>query len=118
MLLKFHARPGHHVYYPERRRSGQLYHYIGRRFVPSDDGRTAGNHVPTDEPFVIDDDHVDADTRRAALRLKRMCREGSILPADADTARACNVPFVALEKGDDGWVPRAKRIRSATAEKD
>lgn len=113
MLLKFHSKPDHCVYYPERRRAGQIYNYIGRRFVPATDGKTAGRHVPTDEPFVIDDEHQDSDTRKAAAILKWRCKsDSSIWPADEDTARACGVDYVPLVKGDDGWLPKPKRLPS------
>jgi hypothetical protein len=100
-MLRFHARPGHCVRYPERRAAGQLYNFIGRKY-----DATTRDNAATDEPFEIDEAHADDDTRKAARHLMTKCRDGDLLPADEATARACGVAFEPLAKVADGWAPK------------
>jgi hypothetical protein len=114
MKLRFYSRAGHLV--PLLQRSGQPAQYVGREFVPPKEGEHAGAHPATAEPYEVESLPSGPPKRvlvRAKLlnRLRKLCRrDGSILPADKDTAGACRVPWVKpvqLESGEwqiEGYV--------------
>lgn len=102
MKLSFYAKPGHCVHWPDRMRvSGRLYQYVGRRF-----NAETRVHEAIAEPVVVDTEHPDAEHRRVADRLRRVCaRDGALWPADETTAAACGVAFVPVERHEGEWQP-------------
>lgn len=100
MQLKFYAKPGHVVHRPGTKSTGQIAHYVGRRFVRSEGTVTAGAHVAQREPAEFDSDGPEA------AQLLRYAAKGGLWPADEATAAACGVAFQKL-KFDDAqaeWV--------------
>jgi hypothetical protein len=116
MKLRFHSRAGNLVPLPGGHRTGSHPRYIGRTYDPETRAFKA-----TDEPLEIDSKKH----QRLAMRLKKLCRrDGSLLPADKETAEFCDVPFVKPTRQADGeWGlaptspgPGPKRARRATSE--
>lgn len=110
-LLKFHAREDRLVREPlERMFIGAQASYVGRRFDAK-----ANGWVATEEPFSVNA------ASTAGQRLALLCvRDGSLWPADAETAAACGVPFVPLKLVDGAWVaaPKTDTPRAAKAPKE
>jgi hypothetical protein len=106
MKLRFHSRAGHLV--PLFQRSGQPAQYVGREFVPPVPGEHAGAYRPMTKPYEVESltgGPPERARNRAKLmnRLRKLCRrDGSILPADEVTARACGVPWVEPEQLPSG----------------
>ena len=105
-LLKFHSREDHLVREPlEHLYKGAVASYVGRRYDAKDNA-----FVATAEPHVVDG-KTDAGQRIALLCV----RDGSLWPADKETAAALGVPFVPIKLVDGAWVastdsPRAARV--------
>ena len=105
-MLKFLAKPGHVVHRPGPKMTGQVHHYVGRRFVRLDDEEgkktgKAGTHAALREPAEYADDSPEAP------QLLRYTAKGGLWPADEYTAKAAGVPFMKL-KFDDAqgeWMP-------------
>lgn len=103
MKLRFRAKCGENghpppvVNWPGAKNVGQLYQYVGRRFDLESRVHRA----------VADPVEVDSETRNGK-RLAKLCRrDGSLWPADAETAKFCGVPFVELSQDSNGeWVPK------------
>jgi hypothetical protein len=75
------------------------YPYIGRKF----DAATRQN-IADDQPAKVE---ADTDPRKLSPEARRLVfdfckRDGDLLPFDAVTAAFCDVPFRAVERGDDG----------------
>ena len=105
MKLKFLPRPGHMVPFAAGNAFGQLSRFAGRSFVPSGKPGFAGAYVADAEPIEVDPDGDDA------AHFIRQARKGDpgLWPADAATAAACGVEFVAVSRDANGeWKPAAK----------
>ena len=75
--------------------------YLGRTKAALDDGRFA--YPANGRAFVCEANS------RAAMRLMKLTRrDGSLWPADPETAQACGVPFVPVALVDGEWVPAPK----------
>lgn len=73
---------------------GTPFRFVGRRHDPNDPG---DKYPATTEPYECDHDTGEA------LYLAREVRDGTLRPADAETARACGVDFEdADESAKDG----------------
>jgi hypothetical protein len=96
MKLRFHSRAGHMV--PLRQVAGQFARYVGRKFVAPEPGKHAGGYPASDEPYAVDE----RKHPKLAKRLRRKCADGSLLPADKETARRCRVPWVEPEQLESG----------------
>jgi hypothetical protein len=117
MKLAFLAKPDHMVNRPGGRSVGAPPRYVGRRHVAVDDkaGGVAGSYPAMAQPEVFDVSPADP----VFADLIRACAKGGIWPADAETAAACGVPFVALEqeKSSGEWVLKAASAPSKSASK-
>lgn len=96
MKLRFLSRAGHLV--PLHLASGQIPRYVGREFVPPEEGKHAGAIRASDKPIEVD---LQAKPVFAG-RLTKACRRGELLPADEATARECGVPYVEPERLPSG----------------
>lgn len=76
--------------------------YVGRVFVPSDKPGIRGEYVATKEPA-----SVVAGTPEAARLIEICKRDGDVLPADEETAKAIGVRYVPLsyDSSDREWKP-------------
>lgn len=103
-VLKFYARADYKVTVPGHRPMvGQVPRYVGREFAA--DGLV---HPASTDPFVI------PVRRPEAQRLVKIVRrDGTLWPADPETARACRVPFVPVELVDGEWVEAKQQTKSA-----
>jgi hypothetical protein len=82
MKLRFYARGTAHVSdFDALERSKPLRRFVGRRLTELGDGRTA--FAPKAE----------ADEVTGRPELIKAARDGELWPADAETAKACGVPF-------------------------
>ena len=97
MRLRFVPRPGALPRWPGKR-SGD-YPYVGRRF-----NAQAMKHETTEDPA-----EVLAGTKESARLIELCKRDGDLLPFDAETARACDAPFVPLTRKDGEWVPASAK---------
>jgi hypothetical protein len=89
MKLRFYARPGHMLSLPGVRVAGAIPRYVGRRVRV--EGTTIINEI-SNEPA-----EFDSESKEGQRLLKRMlldAQDPPLVPADAETARACGVPFV------------------------
>jgi|1185.fasta_scaffold23332_2 hypothetical protein len=103
MGLKFYPRPGHLVTFASGHAIGQLSRFVGRTLATSDRKGVAGAYAADAEPVEVPTDGPDA------AHLIRQTQKGGLWAADAATAAACGVEFVALEKDADGeWMPAPK----------
>lgn len=118
MTLRFYARGKGKVTDPRSpHNDGQLPKYVGRAWVPSDDkaNRKIGAHMPTKQAYECEPGPV-------GLRLALLTRrDSSLWPADAETARYCQVDYVELEfvgvEGTDGeWKPKATAAPTVPSE--
>lgn len=102
MMLRFYAKDDLLVSVPfQRPFIGQLPRYVGRT-------QFEGGRLPAvEEPF-----KADASTRMG-MRLTRLCRRGSLWPADKQTASHCRVPFTAVSFDEGAWT-KAKPSRKST----
>lgn len=102
MKLRFHSRAGHLVALPGGHRTGSPPRYIGRTYDPAIRGFKA-----TINPFEVDSEAKP----KLAMRLKKLCRRGSLLPADEATAERCQVPWTKpMRQGDGEWSISPVRI--------
>jgi len=108
MMLKFYAKDDLLVSVPfQRPFIGQLPRYVGRT-------QFEGGRLPAvEEPFKADS-HT-----RMGMRLVKLCRRGSLWPADKQTAAHCRVPFTSVSFADGVWAkakpsPRKSTTRTTT----
>lgn len=79
-----------------RARQGQPPEYVGRKFVRADlDKGMGASHPATPEPFECDSE---SDVGQRLRQLTR--RDGSLWPADKETADLCGVEFVPVTVKD------------------
>lgn len=83
--------------------AGQVARYINRVWDEALQGFPA-----VAEPFVCDSDS--ADGRRLTKLLRR---DACLLPADAETAAYCGVPFQAMTLADGVWLPAPVAVKPA-----
>ncbi len=106
MKLSFCARGDQLVSLPgEHRIVDQMPRYVGRvaKILNVGDKKAAAFPAAPD-PFCCDSD---SDTGR---RLTKLCtRDGSLWPADRETAEHCGVDFVPVEHRDGEWIPKAPK---------
>jgi hypothetical protein len=106
MKLRFHSRAGLLVALPGGHRVGSAPRYIGRTYEPETRTFPASAKPFEVEPFAPGASVPFEQRRRRdqlMLRLKKLCRrDGSLLPADEETAQRCQVPWVKPVKQDDG----------------
>lgn len=119
MQLRFYARGTDLVSLPgERRMVGQQPRYVGRKVeFATVDGKQVTTRPATEEPHVCE-----ADSAQAAKLIQR-AQDGSLWPADEDTAKACDLPFVEVVLIAGEWMPRERPklispIRAAKGSKD
>jgi hypothetical protein len=78
---------------------GQAPHYVGRRLSRLSNGSFA--YPAVDRPYQTEEN---SDVGR---RLRKLAsRDGSLWPADKETADACGVKFVPVEFANGEWVPK------------
>lgn len=117
-MLKLYPREEQVCYMPGPKTRGAAPPYVGRKTVqPSKPGEPV-RHVARMEPAEVDPNHPEDATRKRAVRLMKLCRDGALWPADKATADACGVPFVAVEHDGENWVratpkPAAKAAKKA-----
>jgi len=98
-MLKFHTMPGHSTAWPNSHVGNQARRFVGRVYKPED--RSYPASAEPSEVSETDDD---------ARHLARKCSRGELYAADEYTAKYCRVPFVPLERGQDGeWFPMSKK---------
>jgi hypothetical protein len=110
--LRFFARDDLLVTVPgSRPMQGQAPQYVARSFVPGD-GVKGAQYPATDKPYECE---ADSDEGRRLVLLTR--RDGSLWPADAETAAACGVDFVAVsvKGGVAAPAPKAAPQRSSAS---
>jgi len=101
--LRFHPGPGALLNHPTMpRMAGNPAMYMGRSFDPK---RRA--QVANAEAFEVDDaTKVGLRCRKVAIR-DYDARKPALWPADAATAAALGLPFVAVAQDSDGeWLPK------------
>lgn len=93
-------------------RGAGSYPYVGRTF-DTESRTNRADDVPAEVTlYVPGTTTLTVEARRLAHELCK--RDGDLLPADAETAKFCSVPFVALERGADGeWGPRSAPVKSS-----
>jgi hypothetical protein len=92
MKLRFYAREDLPVRYPGHiPRTGSPDNYIGREFAPP--------YRAKREAFECDSE---SECGRRLMKLTR--RDGSLWPADEETAKACGVEFQDVEFNEGKWV--------------
>jgi len=99
------------------RRKGEVAHYVNRKAVQADDGRTAFPAVS--EPLEYDEGRPELRDMDRRLT-KRVRRDGDLWPYDRETAAACGVPFVPVTFNDGEWVASSNikpAAKSAAAKK-
>jgi len=108
-MLKFYAKDDLLVSVPfQRPFIGQLPRYVGRT-------QFAGGNLPAvEEPFATESGS------RMGMRLIRLCRRGSLWPADKQTAAHCRVPFTTVSFADGAWtkVKPSRKSTTRTIDKD
>lgn len=107
MKLSFYPKRGTSPQWPGKG-TGDISH-AGRVIVD-------GVAVAHDQPVTCEShDGRGQMTREAHVFAFELCkRDGDLHPADKATADFCGVPFVEMEKGDDGeWAPKAAAIDGA-----
>lgn len=108
MKLRFYAREDQLVFVPYITVSpGSPERYVGRRFEPRLRGYPA-----TKEPF-----SVDAESPAGQRLIQLVARDGSLYPADEETAKACGqkrAPKVKYAKG--AWVAEASPLEEGDLE--
>jgi hypothetical protein len=93
--LRFFARDDLLVTVPGSRPvKGQAPQYVGRKFIPGDATKGA-QHPANEKPH-----EIDADTDEGRRLVQLTSRDAALWPADAATASACGVEFVAVEVKD------------------
>jgi hypothetical protein len=91
--------------YPGLKFAGQLAQYIGRLNIVQPSGAT--EHPAADEAVEIDSE---SDAGKRVIKcMRRDAQDPPLWAADADTARACGVTYVPVEKGADGEFRPAKK---------
>lgn len=105
-MLRFYARPGHVLSWPGPKYQGQPARYIGRKTVISRDA--AGNVTQIAHPALSEPVEIDPASKsgQRILRLMRIEEDKPLIPADQETAKACGVPFEAVELRDGEWLPK------------
>lgn len=106
LTLKFYARTG--LFYDPTRpqRQGQMGHYIGREMKMVDGQPT---WPAMKKPYEVRLNLAEADHLRASRRIPKHVRNGTLWPADAETAKHCGVPLVDVKHEDGGWVEKRPR---------
>jgi len=93
MKLRFYAKPGHFCRLPGPSVAGDLPRYVGRKLKVN--GTEIRNEI-LDTPTEIES------TSREGQRILRKflvdAQDPPLIPADAETARACGVPFTGQTK--------------------
>lgn len=102
--LRFFARDDLLVTVPgSRPMMGQAPQYVGRSFVPGNGADKGAQHPATEGPYECASDSDEG--RRLALLVRR---DAALWPADAETAAACGVEFVAVAVKDGIAAPAPK----------
>lgn len=102
MKLRFFARPGHVLPWPDQFTVGQLRRYVGRASKPvSAETGNALEHPALEEPTVVDSDSRDG--RRITRLFFADAADPPLVPADAETAAFLRVPFVPGKVSDGEW---------------
>lgn len=112
MQLRFYARPGHLMSLPGVRVAGTRPRYVGRRVVVQ--GTTIINR-PTDEPEGFDPQSAEGKRLQRVMLLNQ--QNPPLWPADVETARACGVRFVPVERDEHGEYQPKPVKRDAGSEK-
>lgn len=108
MQLKFYAHSDQLVAVPGTSQyAGQVARYAGRSVEIKKEGGAEVVSFPATQEGVT----VDSESPEAKRYTKLVRRDGALYPADAVTAAACGVPFVALEFADGVWLPKPEKAQ-------
>lgn len=111
--LRFVPKAGLLVPYPGRGPGDN--HHAGRvvAAAPAVDEKNPTAHLGQAIALPTTEEGIDVlEGTREADRFIELCRrDGDVHPLDEYTAKACGVPFVRMQRGDDGeWVPAPKMV--------
>lgn len=113
MKLRFIASEQGLAYIPGSRAGiGQASHYIGRRYQAPKDGALA-SYPATEAAHEVDLDRTKQAEEQLFLRYRKLATRGDIWPADEETAKECEVAFVAAVFKDGEWT-RPAAAKAAT----
>lgn len=117
--LRFVPRAGLLVPYPGRGPGDN--HHAGRSIgeIPVVDPKDPTAHLGVEIAHPLLDDGIDVleGTKEAARFIELCRRDGDVHPFDEYTAKACGVPFVALQKRDDGEYEPAPAVKISAPQK-